>query len=113
MASDPVFALAAALTARALAGKLGCGLGVVDKGVSRLAVGIGMLPRGEAGLIFAGIGTTFVIGGHPVFDQSLFSALVLMVQDPAPAASPARSPRMRTRSRGPSPRECGRYAPRG
>jgi Kef-type K+ transport system membrane component KefB len=79
LASGPVFALAAALTACALAGKLVCGLGVVDRGVSRLAVGIGMLPRGEVGLIFAGIGTTLVIGGRPVFDQRLFSAVVLMV----------------------------------
>jgi Kef-type K+ transport system membrane component KefB len=44
-----------------------------------LTVGIGMLPRGEVGLIFAGIGTTLVIGGRPVLDQSLFSAVVLMV----------------------------------
>ena len=79
LASGPVFALAAALTACAIAGKLVCGLGVVDGSVSRLAVGIGMLPRGEVGLIFAGIGTTLVIGGRPVFDQSLFSAVVLMV----------------------------------
>ena len=79
LASGPVFALAAALTACALAGKLVCGLGVVDRSVSRLAVGIGMLPRGEVGLIFAGIGTTLVIGGRPVFDQNLFSAVVLMV----------------------------------
>ena len=79
LASGPVFALAAALTACALAGKLVCGLGVIDRSVSRLTVGIGMLPRGEVGLIFAGIGTTLVIGGRPVFDQSLFSAVVMMV----------------------------------
>ena len=77
--AGPVFALAAALTVCALAGKLVGPLGVVDRSVSRLAVGIGMLPRGEVGLIFAGIGTTLVIGGRPVFDQNLFSAVVLMV----------------------------------
>lgn len=79
LASGPVLALAAALTVSAVAGKLICGLGVVDRGVSRVAVGIGMLPRGEVGLIFAGIGTTLVIHGQPVFDKTLFSAVVLMV----------------------------------
>jgi Na+:H+ antiporter len=79
LVSGPVFGLAIALTACGIAGKLVCGLGVRERGVSRLAVGIGMLPRGEVGLIFAGIGTTLVIAGRPVFDQSVFSAVVLMV----------------------------------
>ena len=55
------------------------GLGVVQRGVNRLAVGIGMLPRGEVGLIFAGIGTSLSLQGKPILSQEIFSAVVLMV----------------------------------
>ncbi|HXV83234.1 MAG TPA: cation:proton antiporter [Candidatus Binatia bacterium] len=63
----------------ALIGKLACALGVVQKGVNRLAVGMGMLPRGEVGLIFAGIGASLTLRGEPILSQELFSAVVLMV----------------------------------
>jgi Kef-type K+ transport system membrane component KefB len=43
------------------------------------AVAIGMVPRGEVGLIFAGIGATLTLAGQPLLAPSLFSALVLMV----------------------------------
>ncbi|MHB0998044.1 MAG: cation:proton antiporter [Armatimonadota bacterium] len=36
--------------------KLFAGLGVIRKGVNRVIVGVGMIPRGEVGLIFASIG---------------------------------------------------------
>ena len=88
LASGPVLGLAAALTASAVAGKLVCGLGVVDRGVRRTAVGIGMLPRGEVGLIFAGIGTTLMIEGRPLLDATLFSAVVVMVLVTTIAAPP-------------------------
>jgi Kef-type K+ transport system membrane component KefB len=42
--------------------------------MNRLAVGFGMMPRGEVGLIFAGIGKA--IG---VVDEGLFSAVVMLV----------------------------------
>ncbi|TMQ71118.1 MAG: cation:proton antiporter, partial [Candidatus Eisenbacteria bacterium] len=42
---------AAALTLVALLGKQACSLGVLERGVDRLAVGLGMIPRGEVGLI--------------------------------------------------------------
>ena len=42
--------------------------------MNRLAVGFGMMPRGEVGLIFAGIGK-----GIGVVDEGLFSAIVLLV----------------------------------
>ena len=38
-----------------------------------------MIPRGEVGLIFANMGLTLVVGGHAVVDQSVFSALIVMV----------------------------------
>ena len=42
--------------------------------MNRLAVGIGMMPRGEVGLIFAGIGKS--IG---VVDDGLFSGVIFLV----------------------------------
>jgi Kef-type K+ transport system membrane component KefB len=42
-------------------------------------VGIAMVPRGEVGLIFAGIGTTLILDGRSILSEGLFSAVVLMV----------------------------------
>lgn len=71
--------LAAALVAAALLGKQVCGLGVLQKGLDRLSVGIGIIPRGEVGLIFAAIGSRLTIGGKPVIEPMVFSALVIVV----------------------------------
>lgn len=71
--------LALAITAVAVAGKQICGLGVLERGVDRLAVGVGMIPRGEVGLIFAGMGTRLLYQGRPLFSPATFSALVFMV----------------------------------
>jgi hypothetical protein len=38
-----------------------------------------MIPRGEVGLIFAGIGATLMLRGQPVIDAVVFSAVVIMV----------------------------------
>ncbi len=65
--------LAAVLTAVAVAGKLVCGL-VAGPGVKKLAIGLAMVPRGEVGLIFAGVGK-----GLGVIDDGVFSAIVIMV----------------------------------
>jgi len=77
--SASVLGLAALLTVCAVAGKLACALGVVEPGANRLAVGIGMVPRGEVGLIFAGIGAGLVVAGRPLLDAGIFSTVVLMV----------------------------------
>lgn len=74
-----VFGLAAALTVAAIAGKLACGLGVVGQKAHRLSIGIGMVPRGEVGLIFANMGLALTIAGDRVIDQATFSAIVVMV----------------------------------
>ena len=74
-----VLGFAAVLTLAAIVGKQVCGLGVFEKGVDRLAVGLGMIPRGEVGLIFAGIGAGLTIGGERVVDDAVFSAVVVMV----------------------------------
>jgi Kef-type K+ transport system membrane component KefB len=71
--------LAAALTAAAVLGKQACALGVVNRGVDRVAVGLGMIPRGEVGLIFAGMGLDMKIGGAPVLGSGEFAAVVAMV----------------------------------
>jgi len=74
-----VLGLAAALIAAAVAGKMACGLAVFQKGVNRLIVSVGMVPRGEVGLIFASIGAALVLGGEPVISPSIYSAVVVMV----------------------------------
>jgi Kef-type K+ transport system membrane component KefB len=74
-----VLGLAGALTVAAVLGKQVCSLGVVGKGVDRLSVGLGMIPRGEVGLIFANVGATLTLGGQPVVSHEEFSAVVVMV----------------------------------
>jgi Kef-type K+ transport system membrane component KefB len=71
--------LALALTAAAIVGKQVCSLGVLGKGVNRWAVGFGMIPRGEVGLIFASIGAALVLGGERIIDATTYSAVIIMV----------------------------------
>jgi Kef-type K+ transport system membrane component KefB len=78
-AAPGVLGLALALTVAAVLGKQACALGVWQRGVDRLSVGIGMIPRGEVGLIFANIGLGLTIGGQPVVSRDIFSAVVVMV----------------------------------
>ncbi len=79
LAQPDALGLAAALTLAAVVGKQLCSLGVRTPGVNRLAVGIGMIPRGEVGLIFANVGAGLTLNGSPIIDARTFSALVLMV----------------------------------
>ncbi|MBM3268013.1 MAG: cation:proton antiporter [Candidatus Sericytochromatia bacterium] len=74
-----VLGVALLLTLVAVAGKAVAGLGVLERGVSRLGVGIGMVPRGEVGLVFAGVGAQLVVDGRPLLDGGTFAAIVLMV----------------------------------
>jgi Kef-type K+ transport system membrane component KefB len=73
-ANLPILGLAAGLTVAAIIGKQVCGLGVLDRGLDRLSIGVGMIPRGEVGLIFASIGKTL-----RVIDDATFSAIIIMV----------------------------------
>jgi Kef-type K+ transport system membrane component KefB len=68
------FGLAMLLTGLAVASKLAAGLAVYAPGVRRWPVGVGMVPRGEVGLIFAGAG--LAVG---VIAADLYSALVVAV----------------------------------
>ena len=74
-----VLSLAAALTIAAVLGKQLCMLGAIGQGVDWLPVGIGMIPRGEVGLIFANMGLTLTVAGKPMLDRNVFSAIVIMV----------------------------------
>jgi Kef-type K+ transport system membrane component KefB len=78
---DPsVWALAGAITLVAIIGKQICAFGVLEKGLNRTAVGVGMIPRGEVGLIFAAQGAALRNAeGHPVVSSGTYSAIVVMV----------------------------------
>ncbi len=69
-----VLFLAAMLIIAAVIGKQVCGLGIFGVKADRLSVGLGMIPRGEVGLIFASIGRTL-----GVVTNSTFAAVVIMV----------------------------------
>lgn len=69
-----VLLLAGGLTLVAIVGKLVSGLGVLDRTVNRWIVGIGMVPRGEVGLIFAGVG----LGTH-IITEAQYGAILVVV----------------------------------
>lgn len=77
-ASASVLGFALLLTLAAVVGKQVCGL-LAPRGVSGLVIGIGMMPRGEVGLIFAGIGAKLMLDGQPVVDAGTYAAAVFMV----------------------------------
>jgi Kef-type K+ transport system membrane component KefB len=74
-----VLGLAALLTIVAIAGKQLCALGGIGAPVDRTAIGIGMIPRGEVGLIFANIGLGLTVRGERVVDERIFAAVVVAV----------------------------------
>jgi Kef-type K+ transport system membrane component KefB len=83
-ARPQLLGFAVALTLAAIVGKQICSLAVAERGLNRLAVGLGMIPRGEVGLIIAGIGATLMLpnaGGvaEPVIGPATFGAVVVMV----------------------------------
>lgn len=43
-------------------------------GINRLAIGVGMIPRGEVGLVFAGIGSA-----SGILDKPLEVSIIIMV----------------------------------
>jgi Kef-type K+ transport system membrane component KefB len=79
MADPSTWGLALSLTAIAIVGKQVCAFGVTEKGLNRIAIGIGMIPRGEVGLIFADQGRRLIAHGEPVISDSTFSAIIFMV----------------------------------
>jgi Kef-type K+ transport system membrane component KefB len=78
-ARTEVMGLGALLTVAAIAGKQACSLGAIGQKLDRLSIGIGMIPRGEVGLIFANIGLGLSLAGQPIVDAGVYSAVVIMV----------------------------------
>ena len=74
-----ILGLTAALTVAAIVGKQACALGALGSRLDWLSIGIGMIPRGEVGLIFANIGLTLVVRGEHIIDAATYSAVVIMV----------------------------------
>ena len=74
MFQPSVLALATVLTVVAIIGKLIAGFGIGRSPGDKLLIGIGMIPRGEVGLIFASIGLS-----KGILDDELYGALLLMV----------------------------------
>jgi Kef-type K+ transport system membrane component KefB len=85
LARPGVIALAAALTVAACAGKLFCAFGVVGghKTVDRMAVALGMLPRGEVTLIFANLGATMGLVGADTLLALVLTVIATMMITPA------------------------------
>lgn len=79
LANPAAFAVALALTAAAVLGKLACGLGVLARGASRLTIAIGMIPRGEVALVFAAVGSSVSAAGTPLLDRTGYTAIVAVV----------------------------------
>ena len=71
--------LAMLLTLAAVLGKQACALGAWGTRLDWMSIGIGMVPRGEVGLIFANIGLALVVRGEHIIDAGTYSAIVLMV----------------------------------
>lgn len=67
--------IAAFLIIVAILGKVTTGFGVFGQpGINRLAIGVGMIPRGEVGLVFAAIGAA-----TGALSESLNAAIIVMV----------------------------------
>jgi Kef-type K+ transport system membrane component KefB len=79
LARPEIIGLAAALTIAAIIGKQACALGALGGKLDWLSIGIGMIPRGEVGLIFANIGLALVVRGEHIIDAGTYSAVVIMV----------------------------------
>jgi len=82
-AENTQFSVALLLTAVAVVSKLAAGLAVYQGGVRRWPVAVGMVPRGEVGLIFVGVGLS--VG---VIAEDLYSALIVVVMLTTFAAPP-------------------------
>jgi Kef-type K+ transport system membrane component KefB len=71
--------LAVSLVVVSILGKQACALGVLRRGVDRLAVAMGMMPRGEVMLIFAGVGLQLRVGDQPLLAPQTYTALILVL----------------------------------
>lgn len=73
----PMIILAVALLAIAIASKLaGCGLGAIRLGrIDAMRIGVGMIPRGEVGMVVAQLGLSLGVIASSVYSAVVFMAL--------------------------------------
>ena len=89
MLSGPeVWFFGIALTLAAILGKVLSAFVLSAKDFNRWAVGFGMVPRGEVGLIFASVGLGLKVSGEPLISASSYAAIVFMVIFTTVAAPP-------------------------
>jgi Kef-type K+ transport system membrane component KefB len=108
LSDPPTLLLVAALVAAAVVGKLACAA-AVPRGSDRLTVAVGMMPRGEVSLVFANLGLSLQVGGHPLLDGRQYSALVTVVILTTLLTPPAFRWRLR-RQPAQNPQEPGGFA---
>jgi Na+:H+ antiporter len=82
--SAGLLGVAAALTVLAIVGKIAAGWAAPWIPFRRIVVGVGMIPRGEVGLIFADIGRR-----AGVLNEGVFGAVLLMIMVTTLVAPPA------------------------
>jgi Na+:H+ antiporter len=82
--SGGLLAVAAVLTVLAIVGKIAAGWAAPWVPFRRLVVGVGMVPRGEVGLIFADIGRR-----AGILNEAVFGAILLMIMATTLVAPPA------------------------
>lgn len=73
-ASRPFFLIGLALTVVAIIGKLIAGYAAFGRPLRKLIIGVGMVPRGEVGLIFAQLGLSSAL-----LSAGLYSSVAMMV----------------------------------
>jgi Kef-type K+ transport system membrane component KefB len=83
LAHPDTLLLVSVLFAAAVVGKLACGLGA-PRGTDRVAVALGMMPRGEVSLVFANLGLSMKLLGTSQY-AVLVSAVVLTTLVTPPA----------------------------
>jgi Kef-type K+ transport system membrane component KefB len=76
--------LAAVILVAAVASKLiGCGLGALGLGrTDALRVGVGMVPRGEVGMVVAQIGLSMGVVAKPIYGVVVFMAVATTLVAP-------------------------------
>jgi Kef-type K+ transport system membrane component KefB/predicted amino acid-binding ACT domain protein len=82
VARPAVLGLAGALVIVAIAGKLASAAGAIGLRVDKAVVGIGMIPRGEVGIIFASIGLANGVIGDDQYAALLIVVLVTTLMTP-------------------------------
>lgn len=111
-----VWLFSLALFTAAVAGKMFGAMLIREKGLTRVAVGMAMVPRGEVGLIFAELGRS-----NGIFENDVYAALVIVIalttllppfimkvfySQYAERMQPVRNNRGRKKARGSSPRSA-------